>query len=191
MKLESIIYALTFRLSRIPERATSLFQTFPELTPWKSETPELGKSAPEVIKAITARKQDLISWAQTAIDSDPKVAATAAAIWAKYLERERERGTSALSMAITGPKLWSSLHRFALNWDGRAESMNPFLDLFEASIHCSTCKGFWKQSVETNPPPKGGAEEFFTWTVNLHNAVNRKLEKPEMSVDDARKIHQS
>jgi hypothetical protein len=35
----------------------------------------------------------------------------------------------------------------------------------------------------------GSRDEFFKFTVDMHNMVNRRYNKPEMSVEDARKLY--
>jgi hypothetical protein len=38
------------------------------------------------------------------------------------------------------------------------------------------------------PPDFTSPEAFFAWGVALHNAVNRKLGKPELTIEEARRI---
>jgi hypothetical protein len=82
--------------------------------------------------------------------------------------------------------LWEELHRNAMEHEGTGD--NIFLTNFEKKIPkysgCS-CRQFWYNWVTRNPPtytPKGA---YFAWTVNTHNAVNAKLGKPQMSLEDA------
>ena len=47
------------------------------------------------------------------------------------------------------------------------------------------CQEFWNNWYKANPPT---FDKYFEWTVKTHNAVNKKLHKAEISVDEARKI---
>ena len=87
--------------------------------------------------------------------------------------------------------LWKELHTNALKYNGTNNSM--FLQRFRRKIPkyttgCS-CRGFWTIWTRANPPIYGPNNEYFAWTVKAHNAVNIKLGKPEISVEDALKFY--
>jgi hypothetical protein len=52
---------------------------------------------------------------------------------------------------------------------------------------CS-CKRFYAEWKAANPPDFSSPEAFFAWGVALHNAVNAKLGKPEITIDEALSI---
>ena len=52
---------------------------------------------------------------------------------------------------------------------------------------CS-CKRFYAEWKAANPPDFTSPEAFFAWGVRLHNAVNAKLGKPEITIDEAYSI---
>lgn len=88
-------------------------------------------------------------------------------------------------------QLWKDLHMNAINYTGT--NNYRFLTNFGRRIPryttgCS-CKEFWNKWKKDNPPTYGPNGEYFAWTVKAHNAVNKKLGKPEMTVDDARKLY--
>lgn len=88
-------------------------------------------------------------------------------------------------------ELWKELHVNALNYKGNNDS--AYLLRFKKRIPryttgCS-CKEFWVQWTRANPPTYGSNNEYFEWTVRAHNAVNEKLGKPALSVEDALKIY--
>ena len=90
-----------------------------------------------------------------------------------------------------GRKLWDRLHRQAYNYRGNNDS--AFIAQFGREIPrfmtgCS-CNEFWNRWISKNPP-KYGINEYFEWTVKCHNAVNIKLGKPVMSLEDAIKTMQ-
>ena len=50
------------------------------------------------------------------------------------------------------------------------------------------CRRFYAEYKMANPPDFTTPEAFFAWGVALHNAVNRKLGKPELTIDEALSI---
>ena len=87
-----------------------------------------------------------------------------------------------------GPPLREELHR-----TGLAGLITPdFLADFTRripSVACG-CGGHWESVVAARRLPLGGSPETqFAWTVEVHNAVNRRLGKLEMSVDEAKKAY--
>ena len=96
---------------------------------------------------------------------------------------------NSMERAKLGRELWAMLHKRACHHDGRNDSR--FIAEFGRKIPrymrgCS-CNEFWRQYIKKNPPvyTKYG---YFKWTVDLHNAVNAKLGKKQISLEEARKI---
>ena len=52
------------------------------------------------------------------------------------------------------------------------------------------CKEHWGIWLRSNPPNFGTREKYFTWTVKAHNAVNERLKKPTLTVEEARALYQ-
>ena len=50
------------------------------------------------------------------------------------------------------------------------------------------CRQFYQGYKADNHPDFSTPEAFFAWGVNLHNAVNRKLGKPELTIEEALSI---
>lgn len=50
------------------------------------------------------------------------------------------------------------------------------------------CRAFYAKYKADNPPDFSTPEAFFAWGVALHNAVNRKLGKPELTIEEALSI---
>jgi hypothetical protein len=92
-----------------------------------------------------------------------------------------------------GPKLWAEWHKRALELSDANPNMNvaqdkPFLSGFVARIPCGECRAeFLKNLREMSQAP---GETYFAYTVAVHNAVNRKLMKLELTVSEALKIWQ-
>lgn len=80
---------------------------------------------------------------------------------------------------------------------------NPWIELHDGTVHdglslanwelkipqygCS-CKKFYAEWKAENAPDFTSPDAFFAWGVALHNAVNRKLGKPELTIDEAKSI---
>lgn len=81
-------------------------------------------------------------------------------------------------LAEQGRELWSELHTSVT-----IETLAAWEEKIP-NFACK-CKAFYTAWKTDHPPRK---DDFFAWTVELHNAVNIKLEKPTVSLDDARRI---
>lgn len=83
---------------------------------------------------------------------------------------------------------------------------NPWIDLHDGTVHDALslanwelnipqygcqCKKFYAEWKAENEPDFTSPDGFFAWTVRLHNAVNVKLGRPELTIDEARKIWRS
>lgn len=75
--------------------------------------------------------------------------------------------------------MWAELHRAAL-----AGPLAPeWLEGFARRVPCGACKTHWREILDAAPPDPADP---FAWSVRAHNAVNRRLGKAELSVDEAR-----
>lgn len=83
---------------------------------------------------------------------------------------------------VWGPKTWQRLHTQALVLESPEDRKRLVRNL---AIPCGECKTHWKEVLKEYPPILSGISTFFAWSVNVHNAVNRKLEKKEIGVNDA------
>jgi hypothetical protein len=87
--------------------------------------------------------------------------------------------------------LWKELHERAWNFKGKED--NTFLAQFgrkipRFTVGCS-CKEFWMTYVRLHPPKFGDNGEYFEWTVECHNQVNKKLNKPSITLEQAKAIY--
>jgi hypothetical protein len=74
--------------------------------------------------------------------------------------------------------------------DGIGLLLEPYrLDAWSTRVPCGDCKRHWDEWRKANPADLSSPAAYFAWTVAAHNAVNRRLGKPEMSVDDARTLY--
>lgn len=81
-------------------------------------------------------------------------------------------------LAAQGRELWAELH---------STVTIETLPKWEEKIpnYSCKCKEFYTAWKASNPPRR---EDFFAWTVELHNAVNAKLENPIITLQQAREI---
>lgn len=109
-------------------------------------------------------------------DSKPASAMQMLEIQKSKVAEVRERQAKQLSEK--GRELWSELH---------STVTIETLPQWEEKIpnYSCKCKAFYNAWKIDNPPRP---DDFFAWTVELHNAVNRKLEKPEMTLEEARSL---
>jgi len=111
----------------------------------------------------------------------------APAMQQEALERLSESTKS--EMEMKGPEIWRRLHRMALDWDGDRERLRVILSVITNSVPCGSCKKHWVEMITAKPPVCKTAEEFFALTVDWHNEVNARLEKPVISLEEALALH--
>lgn len=89
------------------------------------------------------------------------------------------------SIQREGPALWAELHRWALygDIDRPILWLGKFTDRLGA-LGCN-CANEWKAWMLANPPNVESREALFRWTVDAHNAVNARLNKPQMTLEEA------
>ena len=100
-----------------------------------------------------------------------------ATISQEEVKRRRDERT-----AKQGNFAWGKLHSY--------RGCDPqWLDVWQYLIpaRCD-CKDGYQKILEAMPADFSSPDAFFAWGVNLHNAVNRKLGKPEITIEEARKI---
>lgn len=93
-----------------------------------------------------------------------------------------EHSINGLNPLIWGPTFWYFIHTICLLTDtkvGYSAIVDRILNSLKALIPCSTCRMFYTQSyiAPTN--------DYFKWSVDLHNRVNEKLCKKTISYDVA------
>jgi len=93
-------------------------------------------------------------------------------------QEEIQRRRNAKTMQ-QGRFAWQKLHSYT--------GCDPqWLDIWQYLIpqRCD-CKEGYQKILEQFPPDFTSPDAFFAWGVSLHNAVNRKLGKPEITIDQA------
>jgi hypothetical protein len=89
--------------------------------------------------------------------------------------------------------IWGTIHCIALAYyltptDENKENCKRFYESLSDLMPCRECGMHYKMLLEQHPVDVKNSECLFAWTVKIHNLINLKLKKPQMSVEDAKKI---
>lgn len=91
----------------------------------------------------------------------------------------------AIKPAKFGPYFWGTLHLACL---GGIEpgALRALIALFPAILPCPMCGAHFMRVLKENPVPHTtDPNELFRWSVDVHNVVNKSLEKPVVTYEDA------
>jgi len=109
-----------------------------------------------------------------------------------YDEVARSSAIEAPRILLQGPRAWAELHIFALRHEAKRQGVSE-ASWFENWVSdlpfdgCP-CKGHLHEFLAHNPPDW---DKFFAWSVNLHNAVNARIGKLTIGVEQARELWSS
>jgi len=87
---------------------------------------------------------------------------------------------------LAGSSLWKELHIWALKKNPDIDWLISWEKKVKALLGTCTCYVHWKKLKEQHPVDWNN---LFEWTVLAHNEVNRRLAKPEMTIEEARAIY--
>lgn len=92
-----------------------------------------------------------------------------------------------------GAEHWGKLHKYSVTHKNKwnSKEAQKWFESWERSIpniNCS-CRRHWFENKQKLPPDFTSAESFFKWSVEIHNVVNKQLDKPILSYQEAREIH--
>jgi hypothetical protein len=94
-----------------------------------------------------------------------------------------------------GPMLWDHIHISALSLDELDHIPNTTFHAFEMFFRkislflpCAGCKHHFKLYIDKYPPDFQCADDVWIYGVNAHNAVNSRLNRLEISPDEAKVI---
>lgn len=97
---------------------------------------------------------------------------------------------------VWGPSFWFSLHNGASKYPEHASPivsarMKGFILGLPEMIPCLNCKEHARGYIENSDLDKitNGKNNLFHFFVDFHNYVNKRYNKPEMSLDEARKLY--
>jgi len=84
-----------------------------------------------------------------------------------------------------GPYFWGALHLACLYADDY-NALRTFVSTYTEVLPCPACRVHYAQVLSERPfPPEGHNLEYFKWSVDVHNIVNNRINKPWVSYDDA------
>jgi hypothetical protein len=90
--------------------------------------------------------------------------------------------------------LWKELHERAISFSEKDDQsyLNTFVNRIPKYHQCK-CQEFWTAWIKAHPPTYGvnenGINKYFEWTVETHNAVNKKLNKAILPLEEALKLY--
>jgi len=96
---------------------------------------------------------------------------------------------------VWGPHMWKTIHAIALGYPDRPSNIDRenyrvfFMNLYKI-IPCQTCADHYQEIVAKLPVDShlNNQHHLFEWTWNIHNQVNMLLNKPLMSLEDAKNM---
>lgn len=88
---------------------------------------------------------------------------------------------------------WGFIHNVALGYPKEQtymikENYRQFFHLIGDVIPCKSCSTHYKKMIADYPPDLTDRDALFKWTVDIHNNVNKRLGKSEISYNDAYNI---
>jgi hypothetical protein len=93
---------------------------------------------------------------------------------------------------IWGPKLWFVIHTLALNYPDNPnyEQKRLHEDFFNSLVFlipCDKCRVHYRQHINNNPVVNHlkDSNTLFKYTIDLHNVVNKTLNKKQYSYEEA------
>lgn len=93
-----------------------------------------------------------------------------------------------------GPHLWSYMHYAAANYPDKPtpkeiHAMMDWLCALPVTIPCDSCKSHYAKYIERHKPILhdicSSRDSLFKFLVDIHNKVNKRNNKPEMTYDQA------
>lgn len=87
-----------------------------------------------------------------------------------------------------GPYFWGVLHLASIGGID-PEAYKTLISIFPSILPCPACGAHFADVLKESPPPETqDPMELFKWSVDVHNIVNKRIEKPLMTYVDAMKI---
>lgn len=118
-------------------------------------------------------------------------------IYVEYVEQDHPNSGNP---EVWGPAFWFSLHNGALRFPENAsptwrDRMKNFILGIPVMVPCEKCSVHATAYIENNydklDTVVSNKDTLFEFFCNFHNYVNKRLDKPEMSIDDALAMYSS
>jgi hypothetical protein len=96
---------------------------------------------------------------------------------------------------IWGKHFWYMLHFITLEYpenpsDEHKLHYSQYLHDLTHVLPCEKCSKEYMSYITSNPPSIDNRDTLFSWSVDFHNYINIHLNKPCMSLEQARKMYQ-
>jgi hypothetical protein len=97
-----------------------------------------------------------------------------------------------LPPSVWGPLFWHTIHITAIGYPknpsyGHKKAAKEFFESLTMLIPCPICREHYSAFLQKMPiaPHLDRRDDLFRWTVNLHNDVNERLEKPRVTESES------
>ena len=92
-----------------------------------------------------------------------------------------------------GPGMWFTIHTLSAQARTEKEKKDVIhhIRCLQSKFPCAECKIHFGNYLTSHPPEETigkGPDSLFVWSVNFHNAVNHRLKKPQLSIEEAKSI---
>ena len=89
-----------------------------------------------------------------------------------------------------GSRSWLLIHYLAYNSNNKnLKKFELFFDNFDVFIPCPMCVNFYNKEKKILPTKFENSNKLIKWSVDIHNYVNKRLNKKEMSIQQANLIY--
>ena len=97
------------------------------------------------------------------------------------------------SLKIWGPSIWKSIHYITMGYpdnptDTDKENYKNFLTMYKNVLPCHICSINYENHLLINPITEtalSSRENLVKWGIDMHNIVNKMLNKPILNYDQA------
>jgi hypothetical protein len=92
------------------------------------------------------------------------------------------------------PLTWHIFHTIALNYNSEyKEQYITFFNSIKNIIPCKECKEHFTRNISNKPEMyienNINEDRFFNWTIDLHNLVNKKIQKTQWSYEQSKEYY--
>lgn len=96
---------------------------------------------------------------------------------------------------IWGPKVWTFIHTVTINYPVNPEPIDKeqitnLIYAISDTLPCDMCKEHFRRTIDQYPPNVRSRKELFKWGVDIHNEVNKRLNKKILSYEKVLKIYE-
>ena len=90
--------------------------------------------------------------------------------------------------SVWGPILWHTMHIISLGYpnepdESTRQAAASFYRSLSFLIPCPICREHYTKQMQTSPPATESKQALVEWVFMIHNQVNKKLGKVEISFD--------